>query len=258
MYTLQDFAERYKMISNSELMEILQNPSQYQSIALSAAKSEFASRRLSDVEINEAKQILLNKKNKNDKQNEKQEEIKAKLINAGSVVYDTVSPLQSTISTAVKIIRITAIVFTFLVIYKISVNFDLLLAIIKGNSGESFGYTLYFFPILVELVATILFWLKKKSGWLLLAFFCSYSLIEVLYGLYYSISFQFRKETINYLFPTPSPSAYIITILFYVGTILAINRQDIREIYRVDKKEIQAPLIIGALLGIFLLMLLSY
>ena len=209
MFTLQYFAERYKMISNSELWEILQNPSQYQSIALSAAKSEFASRRLSDTEINEARQILLNKKNKKDSQNEKQEDIKVKLINAGNVVYDTVSPLQSTISTAVKIIRITATVFTFLILYKIIVNFDLLLAIIKGDPGERFGYTLYFFPILVEVIATIFFWLKKKSGWLLLTFFCSYSLIEVLYGLYYSISFQFRRETINYLFPTQ-----LITILF--------------------------------------------
>lgn len=257
MYTLQDFAERYKKSSNSELLEILQNPSQYQLIALTASKSEFASRKLPDDEVNEARQILLDKKNKIDRKIEKQDEIKAKLIDAGNVVYDTVSPFQSTISTAGKIIKITAIAFTFLIIYNIAVNYDLYLAIINGNSGERFGYTLYLFPILVELTGTILFWLKKKSGWLLLSFFCSFSLIELLHGLYYSVSLQFQRETINYFFPAPSPAAYILMILFYVGTIFALTRQDIREIYRIHKKIIKTPLIIGVLSGLSFLWLLT-
>jgi hypothetical protein len=258
MYTLQDFAERYKMISNSELLEILQNPAQYQSIALSAAKSEFTSRNLSENEINEAKKYLLDKKNEKDKRNEKQEQIKTKLADAGNVFYDTINPIHASTSTAVKIVRLVTLVFTSLLIYKISVNFYVLLAIVKGNSGESFGYTLYFFPILVQLAATLFFWLRKRTGWLLLTFFCSYSLTEVLYGLYYSIALQFRKEGLSYLFPTPSPGAYIIAILFYIGTIFAICRHDIRGIYKIDKQKIQVPLIIGALSGIFLLMLLAY
>jgi hypothetical protein len=255
MYTIQEFTERYKMISNYELLEILQNPGQYQAKALSAAKSEFASRNLSDAEINEAMQVLMDKKNKQD---EIQSGIKTKLVDAGNLIYDTIDPTQINISTAVKIIRITSMAFAGLLIYKISVDFDLLLAIIKGDSGESFGYSLYFFPILVVLAATILFWLKKRTGWFLLVFFCSYSLVEVLYGLYYSVSLQFRRESMNYLFPAPSPGAYILANLFYIGTILAICRPDVREMYKIHKQTIKTPIILGVLLGILMFMLLAY
>ena len=257
MYTLQDFAERYKMISTAELLEILEHPSQYQSIAVSAAKAEFDSRNLSAQDIDEARLSLADKKNKADRQNEKQEEIRGKLVNVRNVVFDTVSPVQSGISTAVKIIRITAVVFSLLVMYKIFVNFDLLVDIAKGNSRENFGFTLYFFPILVEVLANLFFWLKKKVGWLLLAFFCSYSLVEVLYGLYITVSLQFQGQSMQYFLSTPSLPAYIMMVLFYLGTILAINRQDVREIYAIKKKGIQAPLIMGGLFGIFLLVILT-
>ncbi len=51
MNKLNEFAERYKEISNSELLEILENPLQYQALALEAAKSEFTTRQLSEQEI---------------------------------------------------------------------------------------------------------------------------------------------------------------------------------------------------------------
>mgnify|MGYP006391079345 CR=1 FL=1 len=133
-----------------------------------------------------------------------------------------------------------------------------MIAILKGDSYESFGYTLYFFPLLFEIVSVITFWLKKQIGWILLVAFCSYSLIEVLYALYYSISLQFRENNFSDYFPTPSPTAYIISILFYVGTLFVLNKQDIKEVFDIDRSKVQNSLIIGTLVGVLFLFILFY
>jgi hypothetical protein len=254
-----EFAERYKKMSNSELMEVLQNPSHYQPSALSVARSVFASRQLSEIEIKEAKQFLLSEKRKKEKQHEKIEAAKAKVTDAGNALLDTVNPIQTTTASAEKYIRLITLAFTGILIYKIIVNLDLFSAIATGDSHEFFGYTLYIFPVLVELIAVLLFWLRKQSGWILLAAFCSFSVIGNLHGLYYAILLQFKESTFLNFFPAPSPVAYIISILFYLGTFLVLKKQDIREIYKINKQRIQNSVIIGAITGaIFLFLLLSY
>ena len=254
-----DFAERYKKMSNSELMEVLQNPSQYQSTALSIAKLEFASRQLSENEIQDAKQILLSQKVKKDKQDEKIEVAKTKVLDASNSFYDTINPIQTTAPTAEKLIRLITLVFTGLLIYKIAANSDLFYGLLKGDSHERFGYTLYLFPILVEIIAIILFWLRKQTGWILLATFCSYSLIDHLYGLYYSTTSQFRESIFSNFFRPPPPTAFIISILFYLGTLFVLKRLDIKEIYKIDKQRMQNSLILGTIIGVvFLFLQLSF
>jgi hypothetical protein len=53
------FTEYYKTITNLELLEILENPDDYQPSAIEAAKNEISSRQLSDTEISEAKESLI-------------------------------------------------------------------------------------------------------------------------------------------------------------------------------------------------------
>jgi hypothetical protein len=248
-----EIAERYKKMSNSELLEVLQNPSHYQQTALSIARSEFALRQLTETEIQEAKQVLLTKKLKQEKQNGKTEAVKNKITDAGYTLYDTINPIQTTAPTAEKLIRLIALVFTGLTFYKVIADLDLFIRILKGNSHERFAYTLNLFPLLVELIAILLFWFRKQSGWIVLAFFCSYSLVELFYGLYYSISLQFKESNFIHFFPAPSPIAYIMAILFYTGTLFVMKREDLREVYKISKSKIQGPLIAGVLTGILFL-----
>jgi hypothetical protein len=51
MATLTNFSEYYKTISNSELLQIVENPHDYQPNAVEAAKHEFAARQLSEIGI---------------------------------------------------------------------------------------------------------------------------------------------------------------------------------------------------------------
>ncbi len=242
-------------MNNSELLEVLQNPSHYQAAAIAIAKLEFASRKLSEEEINNVKNILLERKLKRTRHDEKVEVVKSKVLETGNVLYDTINPIQTTTPTPEKLTRLVSIVFSVLFIYKVTVNFNLFSAIVKGDFNKGFAYTLYIFPVLFEFVAIFLFWLKKQSGWILLASFCSYSLVEVLYELYYSITLQFKESSFFHFLPQPSPSAYIISLLFYIGTLAVIVRPDIREVYKIDKPRKQNSVIIGTLVGILFLFL---
>lgn len=66
-----NFSEYYKTITNSELLDILEHPENYQLAAIEAAKKEFENRQLSEEEIEKAKQLLL-EKNCKKKNNETQ------------------------------------------------------------------------------------------------------------------------------------------------------------------------------------------
>jgi len=166
----KEIAERYKNMSNAELLEVLQKPAHYQPEALSIAEAEFNSRQLSEKDIQEAGQALLNKNLKKELQNERIAVATNKVINAGNTFYDTINPVQATAPAAEKLIRFIVLVFSGLFIYKIKVNFGLFLSIIEGSSHESFGYTIYIFPVVVELIAIVLFWLKKKFSYFLQLF----------------------------------------------------------------------------------------
>jgi hypothetical protein len=55
------FSEQYKKLSNPELLEILDSPDDYQSLAIEAAKLELANRNLLPEQINEAQAYNKNK-----------------------------------------------------------------------------------------------------------------------------------------------------------------------------------------------------
>jgi len=250
----KEIAELYKNMSNADLLEVLQHPAHYQPAALSIAKAEFNSRQLSEKNIHEATEVLLNKNLKTALQNERIAAATNKIADAGNTFYDTINPIRATAPTAEKLIRFIGLVFSGLFIFNIKVNFDLFSSIIGGGSHESFGYTIYIFPLVVELIAIVLFWLKKRSGWMLLAIFCSYSLIGILEELFYSLTYQPSKNSFIH-FETPSPMAYIVAGLFFGGTIAVMLRQDIKLIYRINKKNVQNALLAGGLAGLLLLFL---
>jgi len=62
MMTADDFREYYKSLSNEGLLEILANKADYQPMAIDAAQQEFNRRELSGIQLEEAEQILFEKK----------------------------------------------------------------------------------------------------------------------------------------------------------------------------------------------------
>lgn len=68
---MNPFSERFKSNKNSELLNIIENPTNYQILAVEAAKDEIAMRQLSLKEITEAKVEIDHKVQQKEKYNEK-------------------------------------------------------------------------------------------------------------------------------------------------------------------------------------------
>ncbi|MEO8770737.1 MAG: hypothetical protein ABI402_11645 [Ferruginibacter sp.] len=245
MDSIKDFAERYKNVSNSELLEILDHPSHYQPAALDAAKLEFRSRQLSETAIGEARSILSGK----EKKNEKTELFKSKIRDTGNVLLDTINPIQETTASIEKIIRIISIIFLGSGLYRFVHNFGIILDTIKGHSDYTFLYTGYIFPILFTLVGSILFWMRKQTGWIILGFFSAVNVILSIVALYESVKWLSSKS--QFLFFRPSPANDVIAVLFYSGMVYVMCKQNMRAIFNINKQKMQATIITGAALGAF-------
>jgi hypothetical protein len=100
-----------------------------------------------------------------------------------------------------------------------------------------FSMVLYFLPLLYVPIATIMFFKRRKIGWTLLAIFLSYSAVSSI-GLF--IMTLKREQSgfapLDNIFHRSSPTTNIMTLLFFAGTLWTICKEEIREIYIVDKK----------------------
>lgn len=255
MFTLKDFEARYKTYSNSELLDILDNPNKYQLIALEAARNELSLRKLSDSDITSARHILKVKKEKANAIAESNDRIKRNLINSTNHVVDVLNPIQQSISTSSKVIFFVSIIYTLLLFYAIWNNWDSYKYIITGDYNEQFAYTVNLFPVFLLAVGVITFWFKKKAGWILLVVYSSLSSTLCIFSSYFSFSYHFGSG--QSFFPYPSPTSYILVLLFYIGTILALLRKDVLEVFTLKSSDRLGPILVGALIGILLIMLSS-
>ena len=256
MFTLKDFAERYKTISNAELLDILQRPTGYQLIAIQAAKDEFAARQLSEQDIVDAKQALHDKQLQKGKQDENLQRIKAKLNDAGDLLYDNLKPDQESAPTSKKIIIFLSIGFSLLTIYEFKIFYPIIKDLMSGYDHFGFGYTLFLFPILILLCGTLLFCFRKQSGWVILGLYCSASVVAELWSLYNFFSFEFNQS--RFAIYRPSASAPIVSLLIYGATLLVFCRQDIKEIYRIDRQNMISTLVAGGLFGIVIILVATH
>jgi hypothetical protein len=85
-----NFSDYYKTISDTELLNILDNPDGYQLLAFEAAKEEFAKRQLSDTEIQQARQLLIAKQVQKEKEREKAKAVEIKIRAVGHTFIDTI------------------------------------------------------------------------------------------------------------------------------------------------------------------------
>jgi len=254
MATSNDFSEYYNTISDTELISILDNPEDYQLLAVEAAKEEFANRQLSDVEIQEARQPLIAKQEQKDKEREKIKTVETKIKAAGHTFIDTVNPIQSGIPSTEKTIRLIVIVFAGLFLYQVISDFRMLSLMLKDISRFDTSSFFYFLPFVIIPTATIFFWMRKTFGWLLLVFFVTYSAI----GIFWMFLENFGRTSsgltgFDNLFPRPSPISYVIQLLFFGGTLYILCKPNIKEVFKIENQKMVATLVISGLLTIFLM-----
>lgn len=234
--TMTDFTGKFTTYSNTDLLKIIDSPDDYQPLAVETAKNIFASRQLSDKDIESAKGELALLRQEKEAKDQKNIENKAK--NIGASVLSTVNPIQAETPNTDKIIKIISIVFGGLFLFQLYKEFGMISFMFTDSGAKwDFSMVLYFLPVLIVPTATILFFKRKKSGWTLLAIFLSYSAVSSI-GLFI---LTLNREpsafpSLDNIFPQTSPTTHIMTLLFFAGTLWTICKKEIREIYSVDKK----------------------
>ena len=122
MMTENDFSEYYKKISNTELLEILENPKNYQPLAIKAAMQEFSNRQLSDDEINLARLPLIEKRRLKERKKQNRESIENNVKDTTAMLIETLNPIQKERPGIDKTILLIELSFGFIFIFKIITN----------------------------------------------------------------------------------------------------------------------------------------
>ncbi|HEY6435931.1 MAG TPA: hypothetical protein VIY47_05025 [Ignavibacteriaceae bacterium] len=254
MITLNDFSKYYKTISDTELLGILENPDDYQPLAVEAAKIEFANRQLSDSAIKEAKEPLIAKQILKEKQKEKVKAIEDKVKATGYTLIETLNPIQSGISSPEKKIRLIVIVFGGLFLYHIINDFQTHLVIAKDFPRFPYDTISYFIPLILLPVAIFTFWKRKSFGWTLLVIYLTFSTVEAIWSLCNSITWRSSGPELDNFFPRPSPVPYIIRSGFLIALIIVISKADIRQVFSIKEQRIAPTIGIAVFLSFAMLL----
>jgi hypothetical protein len=250
--TLNDFSKYYKTISNTELLTILDNPGDYQSTAIEAARKEFIDRKLSDTEVNEAKESLLARHLQKEKQRETVKAIEEKVKTGGQTLLDTLNPIEQGTPPTEKIIRLIVIVFGFLFLYLVIQEFRMIPAYVQDIPEYPFRSVLYFLPFILLPIAIFTFWKRRTVGWTLLVIFLTFSAVAALWLLIQSFLWQASSISVfdNSFFP-PELLTTSIRLLFFAGALYTVCRQDMRDIFSINENKMITTISITGGLSFF-------
>jgi hypothetical protein len=258
MTTFNDFSEYYKTISNTELLNILDSPDDYQPSAVVAANTELSKRRLSESELQKARQPLINKQEEKHKERENAKATKAKIIGKGHTLMDILNPIQAGIPSIEKTIRYIVIIFGGIFLYRFITDYRTHLAYLRDIPGFPLESISYLLPQILLPLATIAFWKRKTMGWTLLTIFLTFSAIGAVWLLFESFSWKpYDPGGLKALFKRPSPTVYVIQSLFSVGTMYVLCKENMRAVFSISQQKMATTIGITVLATLILILITS-
>jgi hypothetical protein len=254
---MNQFTERYKIASNTELLKIIENSDDYQPLAVETAKTELDSRQLNEQDLSTAKEELNIIRQKSELKEQKKQELISKVKNVANSTLDNINPIQESPLKTDKLIKLISIVFGAIAVYQIIKEFGMLSFMFSDQGEWDFSLILYFLPLILIPTATILFWLRKKIGWILLCIYLSYSVVNTIGLIIMTWDMQSSgNSALDSLFPVTSPTIYIMTSFFFIGSLWVINKLDLRDVFNIDLKTMIGT--IGLTTFISVLMIIQY
>jgi len=241
---MTDFSERYKSYSVFQLVEILENRKKYQPAAITSARAELESRNIGPSEIQAIKNDLAARDRQAKEQDQARRDKIQQISSKGlSVVSNFASPVTSSASPHDKVIKAICVVFFIQFLWLLPEQFDMgnyLLHDVAAKWGPLLPF--YFLPSILLPPAIVLFWLKKKTGWVLLAIHLFYSVFNPVFIIIAGY-LQFDRLIVPL-------QALAIALLFFGATLYYILTEPMRTIYLVDRNHIGASSIIAIVLSI--------
>lgn len=248
-----DYSRFYKRLSNSELLDILENPGSYQAVAIEAAKKEFLNRQLSQQELAKLKndrrenQLLIEEKA------QKKKAFQNKMEYNGNSIIASINPDQEGICKNERSIRIIVIGLGVLVLYQLIRDFTIIRFFIKNMAGMLLETISIILPIVILPVALFLFWKRRSAGWRLLSIWLTFFIMDNV-GLLLSSSVSGPS---GYLYQSPSIPGILIHLTILCGALFTICKKDIRLEFKIENNDMISTIALtGVLTVIFFWMVL--
>ena len=251
---MNQFTERYKTLSAAALLKIIATPNDYQPLAIEAAKDELAARQLTSEELSEANAENEAELQEKQLKTEKRNAIENKVKNIGTSLIDAVHPIQRTPPSANRTINILSIVFGVLFLIGFFNQFDFIKFSITNKAAKwSFQTIFYLLSTFFTPVAAYLFWGRRRIGWIFFCAFFSYSAVNAVSLLFMLIKHHDAIPAIDNFHPEVSPAAPLWNIFFFGGCLWLILKNEIKEIYTINKKTIYVPAGLGVLVALIII-----
>lgn len=252
---MSDFSERFKNHSNLELIKIIENPNDYQAIAVETAKKILISRQVSQEEIETAKEEIARQNHQNNLQTEKKKVIENKVKNFSASVVDTINPIQATTPTSNKNILIVSVVLSVIFLKNLYNEFGMLSFMLTDDEANwDFSVFIYIFPIVLLPLGIFFFWRREEIGWWALSIYFTFNAISVITSMAMQLNYEpSGYSMLDNLFPHTSILTYIWHLIFNVGLLWVICKDNVKSIYNIDKKKMFTSFGIAVALAIFLM-----
>lgn len=240
------FLAIYKNYTTADLLAIIKNAEQYQQAAIEAAQTELNNRQLSGEDLRMSEMQLETIENLNQIKASKSIEKKVRVV--GNSLILKINPFQDHFTIAQKYVKLITIYLVLLFLYSIYRNWFWL-------TNPSFyletGYVFELAPLLIMLLAPLLLWKQKSTGWVLSIILLIYSGLLNVLVLVSNLMITYPEGPFGDLIPQPSLITLFLGALFYFGLTLVLFRNDIREMFRIDKSTMIVSISIGILTGVY-------
>jgi hypothetical protein len=241
---MNPFTERYKTLSNTDLLKIIDNQGDYQPLAFEAATAELLTRQLNTGELEKAHAEIDMEQQQKSLKKERRQAFENKVKDIGAQVIDAVHPIQQSTPSTNRIINFLSAAFGLMFLLTLFKEFSFISYMFFGGHSEwGMSMLLYLLPLFLVPVLTGFFWRRKRAGWILCCVYCSYSLISAVILFFIETIRYYREMHLGDLRPSFSPASFLWSFVFFGGCMWFICKRDVREVYQVNDKS--AVLIAG-------------
>lgn len=156
--------------------------------------------------------------------------------------FEQINPIQKETSTSERTIRIVLLFLVGLFLFQlyIYIKFGVLKYLFTSDYAKwNLSMVFYFFPLVVIPTATILFYMRKKIGWLLLIIFLTFKAVSAIGQFIVAVKMAIKIHSTGIVSlgsPQISPTISILSLALFSGIIWTISRKKIRTIYSVSNR----------------------
>ncbi|MCO5945597.1 hypothetical protein [Mucilaginibacter flavidus] len=222
------FSARYKLLNDADLIAIVDSPDDYQPTAVDAATIELQSRQLTPAQVDE----IRTRASTNSQLQPSQQQ---NLIRFKKSIFKKLNIDNQPLSKATRYINIITGAVGFFFIMAIMFGDTSIYKMMFSAASYNINFILIALPYVLLPLGTLLFGLRKKSGWIMLSAASTYIAAQLLYFEKKNLLIKADRDFGDMISYNELIVESLVLLLFAVVAII-MCRKDIRDIFKIDIK----------------------